>query len=100
MPSMSHASPPASGSVIRRGARSFHFSGTNDTKSGGVSRCPSPEMTWYLRPMRASSSRVAEEEVPGLVAEAVHQPPAARGGWRAVHDAGRLPGDDHRRGRV
>src|SRR5262249_38317261 len=52
MPSISQASPPPSGSVISFGARSWYFSGRKATKSGGVSRGPSPEMTWYLRPMR------------------------------------------------
>src|SRR5262245_4048987 len=47
-PSMTQPSPP-SGSLISRGARSFHLSGTYRThRSGGVSTWPSAEMTWYF----------------------------------------------------
>src|SRR5438128_2049080 len=49
-PSMSQPSPP-SGSETRRGARSCHFSGTYFVHTGGVSTCPSAEITWYLRLM-------------------------------------------------
>src|SRR3954470_7954888 len=49
-PSMSQPSPP-SGNATRRGARSCHFSGTYFVHTGGVSTCPSAEITRYLRPM-------------------------------------------------
>ena len=44
--SISQPSPPSS-SCTRRGARSAHFSGTYLFQNGGVSTCPSPEITWY-----------------------------------------------------
>src|SRR4051794_32802820 len=48
-PSTSHPSAPF-GKRISRGARSRHCSGTYlRHPSGGVSTCPSPEITWYVR---------------------------------------------------
>src|SRR5436189_6110088 len=101
MPSMSQASPPPSGSVMSRGARSLNLSGTNFTKSGGVSMWPSPEMTWYLRAMvgtpcsSPSSSRVSKEQVTRLVAEPVGQAPEFRVGGGTVREARRASADHH-----
>src|SRR4051812_29883388 len=52
-PSTSQPSAPF-GNRIRRGARSRHCAGTYSRQpSGGVSTCPSPEITWYVRAMTA-----------------------------------------------
>src|SRR3954469_25136160 len=45
--------PPPWGNEMRRGARSCHWSGTYFVHTGGVSTCPSAEITWYLRAMVA-----------------------------------------------
>src|SRR3954452_3855964 len=79
MPSISQASPPPSGRVMSFGARSLYFSGRKATKSGGVSRCPSPEMTWYLRPMRLLPVQVRLDLVSSTATGAAPPVPSARG---------------------